>query len=132
MQATRARRRNLSRPFFLKVNILARARRLLGAPIPTSVLEAIAPRGPRRFLLDLVADDQAFLGLRKRLRAERLGLAHCLMHTGMRRVGQACMCHILGDGKGPEGLALFKQGAIGVARREKCLGETGRRGHDSA
>ena len=100
---------------------LARARRLLGAPIPTSVLEAIAPRGPRRFLLDLVADDQAFLGLRRRLRAERLGLAHCLMHTGVRRVGQAYMRHLLSDGRGPAWWALFRQGAVGVVRSGLAL-----------
>ncbi len=111
---------------------VARAHRLLGAPVPLTFLESIAPGAAWRFLLGRGASDHAFLGLSKRLGAERWSLAHCLMHTGMRRVGQACMCHILGDGKGPEGLALFKQGAIGVARREKCLGETGRRGHDSA
>ncbi len=105
-------------PYALKE---AQALRLLGAPVPTSELDAIAPRGPKQFLLDLVADDQAFLGLRKRLSAERLGLAHCLIHTGVRRVGQAYMRHLLSDGRGPAWWALFRQGAVGVVRSGLAL-----------
>ncbi|HLE02032.1 MAG TPA: nucleotidyltransferase family protein, partial [Dehalococcoidia bacterium] len=66
---------------------VARAHRLLGAPVPPTFLESIAPGAAWRFLLGRVASDRAFLGLSKRLGPERVGLAHCLMHTGMRRGG---------------------------------------------
>ncbi|MFH1140642.1 MAG: nucleotidyltransferase family protein, partial [Chloroflexota bacterium] len=100
---------------------LARARRLLGAPVPPSVLEAIAPRGPRQSLLDLVAGDRTFLGLNTTLSAERLGLAHCLMHAGVRRVGKAYMRHLLSDRPGPVWRALFSRGAVGVVRSGVAL-----------
>jgi len=111
---------------------VARAHRLLGAPVPPAFRESIAPGALWRFLLDRVASDRVFLGLSNRLGPERVGLAHCLMHTGMRRVGQAYLYHILGESKGLKGLALLRKGAVGVVGSWlallTALGEKGLRG----
>ncbi|MBU2009451.1 MAG: nucleotidyltransferase family protein [Chloroflexi bacterium] len=107
---------------------LARAHRLLGAPVPLPILESIAPRGARRLGLNLIAGDRVFLGIEKALRVERLGLAHCLMHAGARRVGHAYFEHLLGGGKRPGWPRLFRRGTIGVVRSGlallTALGET--------
>lgn len=115
---------------------VARAHRLLGAPVPPTLLQSIAPGPATRFLLERVASDSCFLGLSRRLGPERAELAHCLMHTGMRRKVQAYLYHILGSSGGRNGLTMLKKGAVGIMASclalLTALGEKGKEGLLSA